>query len=317
MSLSKFCRSQGPNFRFNFRTYNPCGVCASHCDQNDLILNCEICLKSYHRSCKKVSKSKYKELKNHNYVCSSKCYLSLLPLTSVDEIDFFSALFGENKYPCGHCNRDCLEMTPCIQCSICDDWIHYQCSNLNESEFLTNSYYFCSRECEISLLPFANCNTPALISDEILTKSTTLARKKKDKSLNYSTPKKTRGKKFVDTDKFMEVNCAYLYPYSLDRTYLQVSESDLTIYQNNIRSLNKNLHIVKEIFFKCEKLPDIMSFCETKLKNDSTIPNIDGYSFHHRNSPTGSGGVGNVFYGQQTSHFPERKSPNKNHGTGV
>ena len=118
----------------------------------------------------KYQKKKYTEIiKNkQTFVCSRKCSSSLLALSQTDNIDFFSALFGEGKYPCGRCSRDCLDETPCISCSICDRWYHFECSNLTVNEFNNISYYFCSAACEICLLPFTEVESPQLIKDGIL-----------------------------------------------------------------------------------------------------------------------------------------------------
>ena len=66
----------------------------------------------------------------------------------------------------------------------------------------------------------------------------------------------------------------------------------MTIFQNNVRSLKKNFHLVKEVFQKCSSLPNILAFTETKLNENSSIPSFPGYSFEHVNSPTQCGGVG-------------------------
>ena len=136
MSLSKFSKNQNPMYKFRF--FCPCGKCGSHCDENEsLILHCAICDKNFHRSCLKISKKRCKEITQNmeTFVCSRKCVSSLLVHSSADDIDFFSALYGEGEYPCGKCKRDCLDQTPCISCSICDRWFHFECSNLSAKDF--------------------------------------------------------------------------------------------------------------------------------------------------------------------------------------
>ena len=136
MSLSKYSKNQNPMFKFRF--FHPCGKCGLHCDSNEsLILYCEICNKHYHRSCLGISKKRFKEIlrNKETFVCSRKCSSSLIALTQNDNIDFYSALEGEGEFPCGRCKRDCLDKTPCISCSICDRWFHFECSNLSAKEF--------------------------------------------------------------------------------------------------------------------------------------------------------------------------------------
>ena len=144
MSLSKPCRFQVPSVKYNFRNFNPCGVCAAHCDTDNLILKCDICTKSFHRSCKNVSKKRFRDLEKNNkgFICSNKCELSVLPFFSADKIDFFSALFGEGEYPCKKCKRDCLNKSACFQCSNCDKWCHFECSDLTAKEFKKMYIYF-------------------------------------------------------------------------------------------------------------------------------------------------------------------------------
>ena len=108
---------------------------------------------------------------------------------------FFSALLGEGKYPCGRCCRDCLDETPCISCSICDRWFHFECSNLSAKDFNSIDYYFCSPACEICLLPFTEVTTSILIKEGILcdrgvTKNTSKKKKKEIKK------KRTENKTF-------------------------------------------------------------------------------------------------------------------------
>ena len=101
MSLSKLVKKQNPMHRF--RTFHPCGKCESHCDENEsLIFYCEFCSKHFHRSCLKLSKKRYREIavNKETFICGRQCTSNLLALSNVDNIDFFSALYGEGRYPC-------------------------------------------------------------------------------------------------------------------------------------------------------------------------------------------------------------------------
>ena len=243
-----------------------------------------------------MSKSTFKDIKEKNvdYICSSKCIFSELPFFSSDNIDFFSALFGENEFPCAKCKRDCLDMSPCIQCSICDDWHHFECTNLTINQFNTNPYFFCSRKCELRVFPFVDVNSSILFEENIfLPIANNVPKKRPQKNKKDTNNTEIIDKKItVDTNKFMKINCSYLDPNEIKESFFEVGDTDLTIFQNNIRSLNKNFHIVKEIFKDCDKTPDILSFSETMLRSNSNIPPFDGYSFHHVNSLNGCGGVG-------------------------
>ena len=110
MSSSK---ETGPNsFKFNFRTYNYCGICGVHCDSEDMNVKCMICHKMFHRSCKDISIESFLEIDTHkSYICY-ECHGSILPFAYLDDIEFFSAIFGEGEFPCGKCHKDCLDNPP-------------------------------------------------------------------------------------------------------------------------------------------------------------------------------------------------------------
>ena len=295
MSLSKLCKRQNPMYRF--RKFHPCGKCGSHCDENEsLILYCELCGKYFHRSCLKISKKKYREITQNKefFICSRQCNSNLLAFSNVDNVDFFSALFGDGEYPCGKCHRDCLDQTPCISCSICDQWIHFECSKLTVTEFNSISYYFCSAACEVCLVPFTEVDTLTLIKDGILTeqpKHKGISKKKKEKlkrsclkTKNFLTSKSVR------TDHFLEIDCAYLDANQVNN-FLN-SDDSFTIFQNNLNTI-KNMHLVDEIFVDCDKKPDIMALGETRLHGNDVAPHQKGYHELERvDSDSDLGGVG-------------------------
>ena len=77
--------------------------------------------------------------------------------------------------------------------------------------------------------------------------------------------------------------CVKITPYGVKTLHME-SLGEL--------SLNKNFHKVEEIFLNCSKFPSILAFSETKLNDNSPIPNIEGYNFEYVNSSTSCGGVG-------------------------
>ena len=246
-------------------------------------------------ACLKISKKKYKEIieRKTTFVCGRKCFNSILPFHHSDDIDLFSALYGSGEFPCGSCHRDCLEYSACIQCSICDMWHHFECSNLTVKEFYNNPYFFCSDRCEICLLPFTEVDTTSLVKSGILAKSATKPPKKtKKKPKKKKTRMDFKNADFVKFDHFLEINCDYLDPNHINEHFFKDEDANLTIFQNNIRSQNKNFHKVREIFNECKCWPDILAFTETKLNENSCIPVLPGFSFEHINSPTACGGVG-------------------------
>ena len=80
-------------------------------------------------------------------------------------------------------------------------------------------------------------------------------------------------------------------PILLDNIFLGDSQSDFTIFHQNIRSLGASFHKFDEIFQNCSVLPDIFAFTETKLDDVKSIPEIKGYKFESLDSVTSGGGV--------------------------
>ena len=148
MPSSKSSVSQVQNSRFTRRNLILCGNCWLQCDSSSLYMKCSVCQKNFHHKCKNIFKKHATELAQNDfsYICSDKCYLSLLPFAFSNDINFFSAIFGEGEFPCSKCHKDCLEYSPCIECSICGLWTHYECSKLNAYEFNTNPYFFCKAD---------------------------------------------------------------------------------------------------------------------------------------------------------------------------
>lgn len=295
MALSKPTNGHFLFSSYTYRTFDPCGKCAKHCDEKEsFIIHCKVCEKSFHRSCLNLSKRKYKQIidRDDYFVCSRKCYHLVLPLTQCDAIDLFSALFGEGDYPCGRCKRDCLDNSPCISCSICDKWFHFECSNLNADEFNNIPYYFCSSVCEMCIFPFTNVETGLLVKNDILHKKANVSRKPKPEKLKSNSKLNVKSLPSVKFDHFVDINCNYVDPGRITDEFIG-NDHSFTIYQNNIRSLNKNIDsIQEEIFMECTEMPDILAFSETKLNQNSTIPGWEGYSFEHVDSLTDFGGVG-------------------------
>ena len=84
------------------------------------------------------------------------------------------------------------------------------------------------------------------------------------------------------------------------------SDNSFTIFQNNISSLNLNMHLIEEIFLDCDKKPDIMAFGETRLHENDDSPKQKGYHELERDdSPTDRGGVG--FYVSEQINYKVRR----------
>ena len=105
-------------------------------------------------------------------------------------------------------------------------------------------------------------------------------------------------------DQFLEINCSYLNPNNLDDTFLSKENSEFVIYHNNIRSINKNIKKVNDVFLNCTKYPDILAFSDTQIKENSLMPKcpFEGYhDFEFTPNTRKAGGVG--FFLKETFDF--------------
>ena len=101
-------------------------------------------------------------------------------------------------------------------------------------------------------------------------------------------------------DQFLEINCSYLSPNNLDDTFLSKENSEFVIYHNNIRSINKNIKKVNDVFLNCTKYPDILAFSDTQIKENSLMPKcpFEGYhDFEFTPNTRKAGGV--VFFSER------------------
>ena len=73
----------------------------------------------------------------------------------------------------------------------------------------------------------------------------------------------------------------------------KLDQNALTLFHCNIRSLPKNLSLVRDILYCLYSRPNIIAISETRL-NENSVWNIElsNYYFFHHDSPTAAGGAG-------------------------
>ena len=305
----------------------PCKKCHKECFGNELMdcIQCETCLKWLHRDCAKLLYTFDSYIDNDlSFFCSPNCEhrqrAKIFPfynVTNSKKVDEFHP--RKDNYPCKICHLQCV--TDCIQCDLCQYWLHANCAKLTieELEALSDSArtYICSFQCEIRELPLYS-NNDYFIDDQFNSlslsynnypvfrpdfqninnddiASTKISARNISSSSFTLQDKITKAKKSksVYFDQFLDSRCAFLKPNELNDSYLNVPKSnDLVIFHNNIRSLNKNFHKVEEVFQNCTNFPDIMAFTDTRRNDEFTIPKLKGYKFEFVNSSTKAGGVG-------------------------
>ena len=103
-------------------------------------------------------------------MCSDKCFNSLLPFNSIDDIGFISTHLGDGKKLCRKCKRDCVIIhTKCVECYHCEASLHKECLETIDK----HNAYFCSDKCMTKVMPFTNSSFEELVTYEILSPSNT------------------------------------------------------------------------------------------------------------------------------------------------
>ncbi len=281
-----------------FKNFVRCEKCRKDCKVDPIF--CNVCCKWFHRKCgngkalmtKVFYNSHY--LDKNNFICSNKCYNSILPFSTMDNIGVVTTSLGDGKLSCKKCKRDCVQShIECVKCMNCDAWFHQMCTNVTG---LDTNFFLCSPRCSMKIMSFSNFTTHELVEHSILPNYTPYSKQENDlvvsENENNSPDASWNNRNFVSIDHFLNINCSYLNPNSLNDDILRSNISDLSIFHNNVRSLNANFLLIHEIFQKCSKLPDIFAFTETKLNDDKDPPPMAGYSFESKNSPSSCGGVG-------------------------
>ena len=249
-------------------------------------------------------------------------YTTILSIFNPNKIDEFHP-FREN-YPCKICRNDCLGfgIQDCIRCDSCLCWLHVECANMPNEQFETyaNSEhpFTCSKSCVIFYqysFPFhsestlsleahsTNCSLITELSNYVV------ARPCLDDRNSTCRPVSNRLKKVTSAesvyfDKFLDINCSYLYPNELgDHHLARHKASEFTVFHNNIRSICKNFsEIETDLFLNCTQYPDILAFSDTRLIEGAKAPALEGYTFEGTPSPTRhAGGAG--FYLSNAIHY--------------
>ena len=110
------------------------------------------------------------------------------------------------------------------------------------------------------------------------------------------------------TSRYYKVNA---FVELLQNNLSQKNLNSFSVMHSNIRSLSKNLHLLKDFLIMTESKFSIIGISETKL-NDNSVINIElpNYKFIKENSPTQAGGVG--MYIHKTIDFKVRSDLNLN-----
>ena len=98
-------------FKFKFENFKPCIKCYDNCHNKDH-LRCNVCQKICHRSCLKIKKKRFNELRKYEtdmLVCD-KCHSACLPFQNLSNKVFLDTK-GKRNLPCKKCHRECANCT--------------------------------------------------------------------------------------------------------------------------------------------------------------------------------------------------------------
>ena len=207
----------------------------------------------------------------------------------------YNSIFSEKaKIPVENEKKVCL--TKCINCSWCEGWVHNECTKLSENELKKLKYYFCSQKCnDDAIFPEDDLQGKNIYRDSPDNPQPPTSDKAQEIKKKEKIPKNKNSFSSVNSH-LLDVECSYIDPNDLDTSILQKRNSEITIWQTNVRSINANFDKLDEVFNGCEKkLPDILALTETWLNDDTTAPDIVGYSFESvqsKGTKNFAGGVG-------------------------
>lgn len=296
---------------YRYRINNPCGKCYKECkaDKNDSI-RCNECTKTFHRTCVNITEERQNELKNTRslFFCSRNCESSVLPFHNIKDKLFSKTVIKRGRFPCSLCKHNCNKQSKRLFCEKCLRWTHFECSKITDNQYrnfkLNPSFFNCSRKCELSALPFHSLQDRELLLTMV--NFSDMSQDSVNKVLSgtpgYVAPnnhirdlkiaaKNNCCPQFYELEN--QVYCEYLDPNDIaDIMTRQKRSPAFTAFHGNLISLNKNIHLVEELFHGCDEVPDIIGISETKLNDNADHTILPGYKFEGMCSETDAGGVG-------------------------
>ena len=210
------------------------------------------------------------------------------------------------KYPCLVCGGPCCENTQnSICCSVCDEWVHLNCTDLTleqfysytSSENLSKPYYCtnCLYGNSVNASPNMTTNRPNLdsLSDLVMNDAESLSPNSVFSDMSDLT--------ISDYHTIEDLNSSDL---------ISVNDDDVFILHLNAVSLCAKYELLIDMLSDLKEKPSIICVSETRLsdsKISSQINEIDlpGYSFVYDNSATNAGGT--AIYISNKLQFIHRK----------
>ena len=240
---------------------NPCGKCFQPCVSSEHYLTCDVCTKSFHHKCLKMTKKSinFITMNKNKWFCSERCEMSIFPFFSVRRKRDFIKLntLHKVKVPCAKCNGECHNFDT-IQCDMCLRWTHLVCTSLSREQFLflgaSSDEYICSKKCEMKVFPFSNVSNSMFTDTSIIPLLNYVSQAQVIESQDIL----SENRENIPDDPVIQ--CEYLETCDLQDLGITFGSKDLTAFHSNVASLPKNLKDVEELFRFCQKLPDIIIY---------------------------------------------------------
>ena len=198
---------------------------------------------------------------------------------------------SNNKYFCGICNKKIRSNSNAIFCEFCKCWNHPSCNLLNHADFskvanFTSKADWSCIKCNSEIFPF---------SENLLSKDYSAKTQKFFSELNTIPNQNHSNVNDDDSDDQVSIGCKYYNLENLNSTLKQFNsfqlEVNLSLFHLNTCSLLKHLDEIDILHNSLNLDFDILGFSETRLKNYSIAPNIEGYNAFHNYSTSKAGGT--------------------------
>ena len=271
----------------NTSKLNKCTNCNAKLMKHRPNLFCSICNTVKHFTCQGLSKSEASYIQdtyNRDWICRD-CISDILPVNACSASK--SKRVKGSSSPstigtkCNSCGGMSYDKNRISLCTWCDSLCHNKC---------INNSLGCTRCCE-QIIPGYRANCYELIDAQHM---------KNDKIFNpYSSTHFTNiiGEQFEDNATWNEISntlleCKYISPNNVK----PVKSSELNVLSLNIRSLQRNIHVICDNVLEYQKY-DVLCFNETNL-NEDKLPNgledimIEGFHAPITQSPARSSNRG-------------------------
>jgi hypothetical protein len=208
---------------------------------------------------------------------------------------------SDGDYFCGLCNKSVVN--DCIECSICNCWVHRYCAKLSKKslkEKSSNDMYWYCKICE-EIFPFHSISNNELSYtfsnlDTILN-NYELYEKCSEfnfETFKYSEYKKGDFEKDLDPDNNfyndIQTKCNYYTDEQFNKKFKK--EKGLSVIHFNARSLRKNFDKIEKYIFELDHLFDVIAISETWLDTrfDPNEFQLKGYEMYREDRTCKRGG---------------------------